>query len=393
MAVSTRTPLVFVPFIGFRSAATRVLRGTTESTIDGVCLRVVSGAAARDRTDLFVEWECATELCTSDTPPPAPLVHGASLETLDASLTAGTLLLGAAPTQRSSYSYGSLVQARHQLTFAALPPTVELSELRVRDAGREWRVPLRFDEIAPMGHTNAGAAEHHGVLVRATAVARVGDEVAVEVEVTSALEIRQVAAPVPTPVNYSRDDPRVAIERLAEFRRVFGGQADPIVLESDGRRLEEMRRIFVPNDRQQRSDGRFVSRFTAFFPGVPLVHAALHIPFVALNDREPSRTVDLRTVPHDVKLAAHEFRVLRLEPEGADQRLVLQLRNQQAQPRFAQPMRVYGRDASAFGWQAEAAPDQPGVVAMRAPLGDGRIVTFQGAVVRVETPWVLALSD
>jgi hypothetical protein len=265
--------------------------------------------------------------------------------------------------------------------------------LVVRDNDRVWRVPLQLEDGVANGYSAPMVSERDGVSVGVTGVATIGDELAVELEVRSAYEIRQVAAPLPTPVTYSRDDPRDFVARLAEFRRVFGDRADQLVLESDGQRVDEMRRVFLPDYQQFMSDGVFISKFTAIFPRTPLEHATLRVPFVALNDREPQTVVDLSDLPQDVELGVHGFRVVRIEPVGNAHRIVLQLLNQERGLRFVQPMRVYADDETEFGWQAEALAGDVDLIAMTTRLGAPPMVRFQGAVMRVDGPWLFALAN
>jgi len=198
---------------------------------------------------------------------------------------------------------------------------------------------------------------------------------------------------LPTPVTYSRDDPRDFVERSAEFRRVFGDRADPLALELDGQRVDEIRRVFLPDYQQHVSDGSFISKFTAIFPRTSLDNAKLRVPFVALNDREPRAVLDLSSLPQEMELGAHRFRVLRVESAGDAHRIVLQLQDEKSQLRFTQPMRVYADDETAFGWQAEALAGDGNLIAMTTRLGDPPVVRFQGAVVRVDGPWLFALSN
>lgn len=122
--------------------------------------------------------------------------------------------------------------------------------------------------------------------------------------------------------------------------------------------------------------------------------ATLVIPFVELNDFVPSATADLRDLPLDVELAEHHFRVVAVEPHGPDQRkIVLELPRSTTGPRFMQPARLHGSDPE-FGWERHAVEEEvPGrdAIWMATKVGDPPIVTFTGAVMRVEGPLRLEL--
>src|SRR5258706_559185 len=88
--------------------------------------------------------------------------------------------------------------------------------------------------------------------------------------------------------------------------------------------------------------------------GGVVLRATAVVPFVELNDREPSVTADLRGVPVDVDLGGHRFRIMSAQTSGADQRrVVMEVAPSASRPRFTQPMRMHGNDEKTFAWNPE----------------------------------------
>jgi hypothetical protein len=393
--------LVFAPLIGFRPPGTRTLREPAETTVDGTRLIVLAAAAAPDRTDLMIEWERTGDPATC---PPnsqllvhtnmAPLEHG-----LEAELVVGSSRVKATTARRRAMhvSHPS-IGAVDALSFPELPGDADRAELRITEGGTEWHLPFA---LVP-GELNATALnvelERGGVLARATAFSRHDDKLIVALEVAGPKQIRQAGAPVLGTLRFSNtsDDDHEA--RVRANRRIFGEQSRPITLEVDhGPRLEETGRLFS-FDPQQDTSGRhpYVNRFVVAFdtPGTDVERATLVIPFVELNDFEPSATADLRELPLDVALAEHRFRVVAVEPHGPDQRkITMELPASTAAPRFVQPARLQGSDPQ-FGWERHAVdaelPDRDAIW-MATKVGDPPIVTFKGAVMRVDGPLRLEL--
>lgn len=377
-----------------------MLRERAETTADGTTLMVLAAAAAPDRTDIVVEWERRGDpaICHPDSQllahsNMAPLERG-----LEAELVVGTNRHSAAGMRRRSFhlSHPS-IGAVDALTLPPLPRDAERAELRVTEGGTEWRVPIA---LVP-GELNATALnaelERGGIVARATAVARHDDEIVVELEVAAPQQIRQTGGPIPSPTRFSSTTDEDHQERLREHRRVFGEHARPITLEiEDGTRIEEVGRLFS-FEPQQAAPGRypFVSRFVVAFgaPSIDAKRAAVVIPFVELNDLAPSATADLRELPLDVALAEHRFRVVAVEPHGDQRKITIELPPSTAVPRFVQPARLHGSDPQ-FGWERHAVdaklPDSHAIW-MATKVGDPPIVTFTGAVMRVDGPLRLDL--
>jgi hypothetical protein len=395
-------PLVFVPLIGFRPAGTRTLREPAETMSDGTRLMVRAAAAAPDRTDVVVEWERLGDPATC--PPGSQLLVHSNSAPMEKGLTAA-LVIGTSRRDATAMRRRKLevshpsIGAIDVVTFPELPGDAEIAELRITDGGTEWRVPLA---LVP-GDINATALnvelERGGIVARATAVTRHDHEIIVELEVAAPQQIRQTGAPIPSPARLSSTSDEDHEERMREHRRVFGENSRPITLEIDnGTRIEEVGRLVSFDPQQTTAPGPhpYVNRFVVAFaaPGADAKRATLVIPFVELNDRAPSATADLRELPLDVALAEHRFRVVAVEPYGTDQRkITIELPRSTAAPRFVQPARLHGSDPQ-FGWERHAVdaklPDSDAIW-MATKVGDPPIVTFTGAVMRVDGPLRLEL--
>jgi hypothetical protein len=395
--------LVFVPLIGFRPAGTRTLRAPAETTADGTRLIVLAAAAAPDRADLVLEWERTGSPATC--PPGSQLLAHSNMAPLEngliAALVVGTNRLPAITMRRRAMQVSSpSISVVHTLTFAEMPRGDGV-ELNISEGGSEWRVPL--DLINGQVNATALAVEvaRDGILVRATAVGRSANELVVELEVEAPTQIRQTGAPIPSPFRFASTSDDDYLERIREHRRFFGEffgeRLRPIALEVDDRaRIEENSRLFSSEPQQTAPGQAFVNRFVVAFdwPDTNVKRATLVIPFVELNDMAPSATADLRELPLDVALAEHRFRVVAVEPHGTDQRkITIEVPASTAAPRFVQPARIHGSDPQ-FGWERHAVdaklPDRDAIW-MTTKVGDPPIVTFKGAVMRVDGPLRLLL--
>jgi hypothetical protein len=392
--------LVFVPTIGFRPEGTRTLREPAETTADGTRLIVLAAAAAPDRTDLVIEWQRTGNPATC--PPGSQLLVHSNMAPLENGVTAalvlGTNRLPATTMSRRAMQVSSpSISAVHALTFAEMPRGADDVELYISEGGSEWRVPL---DLIP-GQVNATplAVEvaRDGIVVRATAFGRSKNELVIELEVTAPTQIRQAGSPMPSPFRFSSTPDEHQQARRAEMRRVFGEQSRPITLEIEhGARLEENSRLFSLEPQQPAPGQAFLNRFVVAFdaPDTDVKRATLVIPFVELNDFSSSATADLRELPLDVALAEHRFRVVAVEPHGPDQRkITMEVPASTAAPRFVQPARLQGSDPQ-FGWERHAVDAKlPGrdAIWMATKVGDPPIVTFSGAVMRVDGPLRLEL--
>jgi hypothetical protein len=313
-----------------------------------------------------------------------PLEHGLTVD-----LLVGASRVSAIRMARRAY-HGShpSIGAIDEVTFAHLPDGTDAAELRVKEGEREWRARLAV--VSRDANASALTAEvmRDGVAVRATAVAKDRDDVVVEIEVESPHQIRQVGAPLTSPVRFATTSDEDQRARKAEVRRVLGEHSRPITLEDDrGGRIEEGRRLFSHEPQQAAPGGPYVSRFAVAFdaPNTATKSATIVVPFIDLNDREPSATADLRDVPVDVKLGAHQFQVISAEPIGTVQReVVVKVAPSMSRPRFTQPARMHGTDDKNFAWNPDPKPGD--TVSLTTTVGDPPIVTFTGAVLRVDGP-------
>jgi len=390
-APSVASQLVFVPRIGFRAAGTRVLRERTEVTANGTRLIVLAAAAAPDRTDVVVEWERSGDpaTCPADSmllthTNSQPLEHGLIVDIL-----AGASRVGAiAMARRAFHSSNPSIGAIDAVSFGPLPAGTDTPELLATEGEREWRAPLRLVSLDANASALAMDVMRDGIALRATAVAKDRDEIVIELEVVASHQIRTVGAPVTTPVQFASTSDEDQRARKAEVRRVLGEHSRPITLEDDrGGWIEESRRL-ISHEPQQAAPGRpYVSRFVVAFdaPRTTTRSATIVVPFIDLIDRGPSARADLRDVPVDVKLGEHRFRVIRAEPIGTDRRqVVLKVAPSMSGPRFCQPARTYGTDDKNFAWNPYPTPGD--IVSLTTTVGDPPIVTFTGAVLRVDGP-------
>ena len=391
LAPTRRAQLVFVPLIGFRPEGTRVLRERVETTANGTRLMVLAAAAAPDRTDVVIEWERSGDpaTCPADSmllthTNSRPLEHGLTVELLvGASRVSATMM-----ARRAYHSSNPSIGAMDEVALGPLPPGADAAELLVTEGKREWRAQLAL--VSRDANASALAAEmvREGVTLRATAVAKDRDEVVVELEVVAPNQVRQVGATLTSPVRFASTSDEDQRARRAEVRRVLGEHSRPITLEDDrGGQIEEGRRLFSQEPQQRAPGTPYVSRFVVAFdaPGAATRSATIVVPFIDLNDREPSARADLRDVPVDVKLGEHQFRVLSAEPIGTDQReVVLTVAPSDSQPRFTQPARMHGTDDQRFAWNPDSKPGD--TVSLTTKVGDPPIVMFTGAVLRVDGP-------
>ena len=394
--------LVYVPRIGFRPVGTAALTKPRETFAHETRLTLVAVAAATDRVDLVVEWERDPAACGPDLQVVAALRHSERrpLDRMAITLDDGKDEVSAIASTRLAYTFGPEWKAAQTITFPPLAGGVPQYELRVSQDGQSWRVPFTLGPIEPNARGLSVQSKRDGVVVRATALARYGAELVVELEAEAPQQIRQVGRPYPAMSHVWSGDPEPDRRRAESARQFFsehmGGQLAPIMLEGDRKGpREEVRRLLSPEPQQGPQGGSFISRFSVVFdaPDTELEKAVLVVPFVALNDPEHSVTVDLRDVPIEVTLGAHRFRVASTEAHGADEtKVIMEIRPSTASPRFVQPRRMQGADPERVGW--ESRPVEAGsadVIWMATPVGDPPVVTFEGVVLRVDGPFRLDL--
>jgi hypothetical protein len=383
--------LVFVPLIGFRPVGTRALREPTETTANGTRLIVLAATAAPDRTDVVIEWERSGDPATC--PADSMLLTYTNSQPLEHGLTVD-LLVGAGRVsatgmaRRAFHASNPSIGAIDAVSFGPLPAGTDTPELLVTEGEREWRAPLPLVSLDANASALTAEVVREGVALRATAVAKDRDQVVVEIEVVAPHQIRTVGAPVTSPVQFVSTSDEDQRARKAEVRRVLGEHSRPITLEDgQGGRIEEGRRLFPPEPRQRAPGTPYVSRFVVAFEvsNTTATSATIVVPFIDLIDRGPTASTDLRNVPVDVKLGKHQFRVISAEPIGTDQReVVVKVAPSMSGPRFTQPARMHGTDDKNFAWNPYPMPGD--TVSLTTTVGDPPIVTFTGAVLRVDGP-------
>ena len=379
------TPLVFVPALGFRPGSTRTLLERSETSSDDTHLVVLAVAASAEQTEVLVEWERTQDpaTCTWTAPSmeaPPDLTLTAKLVTDDLEFEARTMI-------RTAYT--TMGWAIREMTFPALPPRARDVELRISDGLRVWRV--RFAVVA--GRMQARplsvVSEHDGVTARATALAWQGAEPVVELEVQSAHPIGRVAYPV---------QPAPLVPGGLKFKMAPELGANPIVLIDDrGHRAEECRRLMpTQQPHSEIFDGQtYTQRAAVVFtaPSPDARTAELVIPFVEISTHmDESASADLRALPVDLEIGGHRFRATRSEDSmfGAGRRrILLEIPEAASARHFVHPAWVRGAAAGNYSWGGDPERGEP--VWMDCAVADPPIVTFHGAVVRIDGPWRLPI--
>jgi hypothetical protein len=386
--------LVFLPDIGFRPGATRELVERAEVTEDGTRLIVLAVAAAPDKTEVLVEWErkgdpatCAPGSQLLVYSNRAPLEKGVSAE-----LVAGaTALHASAMAQRRFHISHETIGAIHTITFPPLPEA-DGAQLVVSDDGQRWRVPVTLGPAHVIAAPLDTRVERDGVVIRATALARHEDDVIVQLEVEASRQIRQVGAPLPGGGSFSVNSETLRGARRAEMRRVFGDRARPIALEDDrGARHEEVRRLFDLEAQQSAPGQPFINRFAVMFdaPSAEARSVTLVVPFVDLSDPDGSVTVDLRHVPLDLEVGSCHFHTQSAMAIASDRRrVIVEGKPSPWPPRFRHPAWMHGAHPTESSWPNDGPGEQ---VVFDAGVGDPPIVTFKGAVLRVDGPMRLEI--
>jgi hypothetical protein len=389
-AETTDASHVFVPTIGFRPGTTRTLVERAETTEDGTRLIVRAVAAAADKTEVLVEWErtgnpaaCAPGSQLLVYRNMAPLERG-----IAAALVVGATTLKAnTMAQRAFHVSHQTIGAIHTMTFPPLLAGASDAELVVSENSHDWRVPLKL-RPAPVTATAVTAkVARDGVVIRATALARYEGELIIQLEVEGERQIRQVGAPLHSGVNFSVDNEEVRRARRASMRQVMGDRARPITLEdARGVRYEEVRRVFDLEGQQTAPGQPFINRFAVVFEGpVPTARTAtLVVPFVDIGDPDGSVTADLRQVPLDIKVGSHLFHVQSAELIATDRRrVIIEAKPSPWPPRFRHPAFMHGADPTESTWPNGGPGEQ---IVFDATVGEPPVVTFKGAVFRVDGP-------
>jgi hypothetical protein len=381
------TPLVFVPALGFRPVGTRTLLERAETSRDDTHLVILAVAASTVKTDLLVEWERTQDAATCTWT--GPSIEAPPDLTLTATLVANEVELEAKTMIRKAYT--TLGWAIREMTFPALPPRARDVELRVADGVRVWRVPFAVVPSRIQARTLSVVSEHDGVTARATALAWQGAEPVVELEVQAAHPIGRVAYPVPPA-------PIVPGGRKFKMAPGFTLGAEPIVLIDDhGHRAEECRRLMpMQQPHAEVFDGQtYTQRAAVVFtaPSPDARTAELVVPFVEITTHmDQSASADLRALPVDLEIGGHRFRAIRAEDSmfgPGRRRILLEIPEAASAQHFVHPAWVQSVAAGNYSWGGNPERGEP--VWMDCAVADPPIVTFHGAVVRIEGPWRLPI--
>jgi len=389
-AETTDAAHVFVPSIGFRRGTTRTLVERAETTEDGTRLIVLAVAAAPDKTEMLIEWERTGDPATCA--PGSQLLVYSNMAPLEKGLSA-VLVAGGVPlnamtmAQRGFQVSHQTIGAIHTVTFPSLPDTVDGAELVISENGHDWRVPLVFRPGRVVAAPLATRVKRDGVIIRATALARDEGELIVHLEVEAPRQVRQVGAPLPSGPSFSTYSKELRSGRRAEMRRVLGDRARPITLEDGlGARHEEVRRMFDLQGQHAGSAQPFINHFAVVFeaPNAAGRSATLVVPFVDVSDFDGSVTADLRQVPVDLEIGPHHFHVQSGELIVTDRRrVIVEGKPSPWPPRFRHPAVMHGADPKESSWPNAGPGEQ---VVFDAAVGDPPIVTFKGAVFRIDGP-------
>lgn len=400
--------LVFVPEIGFRPSGTRVLLERSEARHGESSVVVRSVAAAPDRTEFVIEWEdnadrgaaCAVPDATGR---PLPRTYSTGPHPVEGK---GIVIASATPGAADEVAFVRLAVpgtaslepvefgprafmtrhswSTHTVAFPGLPPEVTRVELRVTLHEREWRVPVTLTSRRTSATAFAVESRLNGLVVRATAAGREGDEVVVAFEVVG-------------------EDPRTILAAIgsgpppllpAGVKASWGAPADGLSLTDDrgGRALERRRLTHLEPPgtplRGIRPPRRMTSSFGPIHPDA--TSATLSVPWVEVHELDGTVDVDLGALPTRAALGGHAFEVVRAEPSpfGPDRRRILMRALETDAPAlFVRPASVRGLPPGGYAWGVEA----DGSTWTDTLVGDPPVVTFLGATIRVRGPWQLRI--
>lgn len=380
--------LVFVPEFGFRPSGTRVLPQRVATTIDRTTLAIISAAASAQGTEVLIEWDPPDE-----SGPDAWVlridrsgVHQRPAQELDASLVIADVPAAALRVEpRFSHANGYELRA---LSFPPLPLGVSTTELRVRQGTQEWRVPFALAPSTFVGEPAGAAAEHEGVTMRVTAVARTRDHVAV------ALEARARGTETYLSTIGTGGGPMTFRKHLKTARK----PAHPLVLEDErGRRSEELSRMTQrPREPETTADGSWPLRITSVFEWT---HAdakslVLVIPCVVVAEQTKSAAIDLRKLPADIQLGSHVVRVVRREvsPDSPPRtRIVLELPALPGSRHLLGPERVVAQGMP-MDLSHRSEPDADRRMWIDTVVLEEPLITMATALIRADGPWILPIA-
>jgi hypothetical protein len=281
--------------------------------------------------------------------------------------------------------------AIREMGFPALPPRARDVELRVSDGQHVWRVPFAVVPGRMQATALTAVAEHDGITARATALAWQGAEPVIALEIQAAHPIGRVANPVNPP-------PIVPGGRKFKMPPGFTLGAEPIALIDDqGHRAEECRRLMpMQQPHSEVFDGKTYSQRTAVVFAAPSPDARtaeLVVPFVEITTHmDQSASADLRSLPLDLEIGGHQFRAIRTEDSmfgPGRRRILLEVPEAASTQNFVHPAWVRRDPPGSYSFGG--APERGEPVWMDCAVADPPIVTFHGAVIRIDGPWRLPI--
>lgn len=407
--------LVFVPELGFRPSGTRTLLETSRTHHDDTTVTVRSVAAGPDRTELVIEWEShagaalvcepprAEQAASAKAGPKGYMIGPRPLEGfMVASATPGGVdevafarLLVRGQNSVDALTFGPRAHltrhgwSTHVIAFPPLPPTVDEAELQLSVDAKEWRVPVAFSRAYVGATPLAVEARHGGVIVRATAVARAGDEVMIRLELEGE-DPQTLLGPIgsgPPPVLPPgvRPPPN------------WGATRDALALVPDhGKPTYERRRLFHADAAPRSLRGpQSPKRLTAMFGPVDpeATTATLSIPWIEVSEMNGVAEVDLTTLPARAEMNGHGFEVISTDASMVrpdHRKILLRAVDASGPRRFVRPLTVRPKSPAA-GYSYSWGNDPDGTQWMDTLVGDPPVVMFSGVALRVEGPWELRL--
>lgn len=394
--------LVFVPEIGFRPSGTRTLLETARTHHDDATVTIRSVAAGPDQTELVIEWESHAEaniVCA----PAAPALPAAPKGFLVASATPGgadevvfAKLHVPKGEAMDAISFGPRAfmtrhgWSTHTIAFPPLPQSADRAELHLGVDGKAWRVPVALMRTHVVATHISVESRRSGMIVRATAVGRSGDEVMVGLELQGE-DPRTLIGAIGT-------EPPPLIPPMVKPPRNWEPTADGIVLTDDRRnRARERRRLRHADAPPAALSGpQLPRRLTCVFGPVrhDATSASVSIPWIEISEVHGSVDVDLTAAPVIAELSGRRFEIVRTEQSafGPERRkVVLRSLDADAARRFVRPLSVRSKVPTAGGYSYSWGKERDGSSWMETAVGDPPVVTFNGAALEVRGPWELRI--
>jgi hypothetical protein len=394
--------LVFVPEIGFRPRGTRTLLEPARTHHDDTTITVRSVAAGPERTELVIEWEshadanivCAPAALAGSIRPKGLVIASATPGGADEVVFAKLRVAGGEAMEALSFGPRAFMTrhgwSTHTLTFPPLPAGTDQAELVLGVDRKEWRVAVALRRTHIGATPVAVESRHSGMIVRATAVCRSGDEVMVGLELQGedARTLIGMVGPEPPPLT----------PPMLKPPRNWEPAADGIVLTDDrGNRASERRRLrHVDAPPTHLGGSQPPRRMTCVFGPVhpDATTAVVSVPWIEVSELGGSVEVDLTSVPVTAELSGHRFEVVRAEPSvlGTERtKIVVRSLDTDAARTFVRPLSVRARVPTAGGFSYSWGKEPDGSRWMDTGVADPPVVAFSGAALEVRGPWELRI--